>query len=165
MHPAPEGLLLVAAEIVAGVLMQDLVDRLVMLGDTALCVGPEFVGPDHRPVAPHMVDQTARHLLNRNGEVDDAGGNGGIGHAGLPRPGTAVGNLGKREPALLLDGLEPQRPVAAATRQQNPDGVFTGVLGQGIQEDVDRHVQAARGPRVQMQLGAWRWSGYDRAGR
>src|SRR5262249_42288938 len=73
--------------------------------------------------------QAARHILDRQGEIDEAGRNGGFRHAALTRR-AAIAAFGHCETATLLDGLDAERPVAAASREDHADGALATLLGE-----------------------------------
>ena len=91
MHPAHEGLGLVAAEIVAELVAQDGVDFRHRFMD-ALFVGVAVATLRACCVeqASHgaQLDELLPHLLDRNGKVDEAGGDCALRHVGMAGPET-----------------------------------------------------------------------------
>ena len=83
---------------------------------------------------PRDPEQFRGNLLGREHEVNGAGRNSGLGHAG--KLGRFV--LGERNSALALDDLDSGCSVARGPREHNPDGPFPGFLGKRHQEVVDR---------------------------
>jgi hypothetical protein len=75
---------------------------------------------------PLVGEQPRRHLLDWQHLVDKPGGGGAARHAEQCRfikPG-----LGEREAAMLLDGFEALRAVAAAAREDDADRLFGLIL-------------------------------------
>jgi hypothetical protein len=71
----------------------------------------------------HQIDKPGRHRVGR--------------HVGKPGP-RQVRALSDGQPAVLLDGLETKRPVAAAAGQHDADCALSLVLGKRGEEDIDR---------------------------
>ena len=131
LHPAldaaQEGLLLVAAEVVPDALAQDLADGLPRLpgrGRLALVVGPA-----RGREAGGVVDELRRDGLDRRA----------AGRRGRSRwrsaacrrgAGPAVGRLGDRQAAGLLDGPDAERAVAAGAGEDDGDGPLALVVGE-----------------------------------
>ena len=91
-------------------------------------------GLPHVGVADHL-DQRLGDLLGREHEIDDAGADRVLRHAGMGR-GCRI--LRDRDAALGLDEAQTQRAVGSGARKDDADRALLLVLGQGAEEDVDR---------------------------
>ncbi len=107
--------------------------------------------------------QLSAHFIGRQGKIDIAGGDCGVGH-GWVLWAVPVGDLSERQTASLLDGLRPQGAVAIAARQHDRRGVVFLIDGQRAEQNVDRFAFA---PAVVgfAQLQAPGVETYDRVGR
>ena len=81
--------------------------------------------------------------VRRHDEVDAACRDGAARHAVVLRRGRV---LREGDAARGLDGLEPHGAVRRRPGEDDPDRAAAGILGQGPQELVDRHVQRPRRP-------------------
>ena len=81
----------------------------------------------------HQIDKPRRHRVGR--------------HVGEARP-CHVRALGDRQPPVLLDRLEAERPVAAAAGEHDTDRVLSLVLGERGEEHVYRGAFMVRNPGV-----------------
>jgi hypothetical protein len=136
--PAIEGAAFVAAEVVPGLLEHNGADR--PAGRLRLLVLVRRLVQHLK--AARVGDELFRHALDRHRQVDETGSDGALGHAGMARTGM-VGRLRERQAAMLLDGLDAERAVAAGAGEHDADGIFGLVLGKGGKERVDRRALAA----------------------
>ena len=140
LHPAQEGLGLVAGEVVADLVAQDGVDlppRLVERRRRPRSAGRRLDHAVEQSQAAGELDQPGAHLLRRQGEVHEAGGDGAVRHVRVLRP-VAVGDLRQGQAAALLDRLDAERAVAVAAREHHAGRQLALVGGEGAEEDVDR---------------------------
>jgi hypothetical protein len=89
-----------------------------------------------------VCEQPLRHLLDRHHLIDETGRGGAARHTEQCRfvePG-----LRETETAMLLDGLQAQRAVTAAARENDADGLFLLIFGERSEEDIDRLAVLAR---------------------
>jgi hypothetical protein len=96
-------------------------------------------------------EQPRRHLLDRHHLVDKTGGGGAARHAEQCR--FIKSGLGEGEAAMLLDGFEALRAVAAAAREDNADRLFGLILRERGEEHVDRLAVLARRRRCRHAKG------------
>src|SRR5262249_21764280 len=153
-HPPLEALLLVATEVVTDLILQDAIDGLISVALGVAVPFPAIVfldqGFDLAKIAG-VFGEPRRHLLDRQDEIDDACGDRRIWHAGLQRPRT-VPALRQRQAAALLDGLDPERAVTAAARQQDSDRGRAARFRKRAQKHVDRLALGLVGAQLQSQL-------------
>ncbi|HTI02483.1 MAG TPA: hypothetical protein VL752_16150 [Acidisoma sp.] len=138
LHSAHEGLRLIAAEIVANLVAQKTVDLgEAPIGGGSLASGDGDIGKLIEQIyALDEFGQLTAHFLDRNGEIDEAGGDRGIRHIGMP--GTeAVSDLGEGDAAAFLDRFDPERAVGITSRKNDAAGKIADVDCQRTQEDVD----------------------------
>ena len=84
-----------------------------------------------------MIDELGGQGLDRSREIDQSAGDGAVRHAGETLAQFGDG-LGDGQAAILLDRLDAEDAVGAASRQHDADGVFAAVLRQRAEENVDR---------------------------
>ena len=82
-------------------------------------------------------DQRFTHLARRQGEVDDAGMDGGLGHLGVPWRG-AVADLGHGYATVFLDDFQAKRAVGIGTGKNDAHRALACVDGKRTQENVDQ---------------------------
>src|SRR5262249_27296856 len=153
-HAPLEALLLVAAEVVTDVVVQDAIDRLVSIAFFFRVPPVAMVLLDQRldlPEIAGIIGKPRRHFLDRQDQIHHTRGARRIRHAGLQRAGT-VGTLRQRKAAALLDRLDPQRAVTAAARQQDSDRGRAARFRKRTQKDVDRLALGLIGAQLQPQL-------------
>ncbi len=81
-----------------------------------------------------VADQGRRHLGDLEDQVDEAGGRGALGHAGVSR---RFDVLRHGQAAVLLHDLDPDRALVAGAGEDDADRVLALVLGERGEEPVD----------------------------
>jgi hypothetical protein len=139
-HAAQEGGLLVRLEVDTGVLVQEREDS--PEGVVVLAVPGGCGVAVHRRLEVILAGQAgdlARDALRRQHEVDASRGDGAAGHAVVAR---RAGVLGEGDAAGGLHRLASRRPVASGAGEDDRHRLAAPHLGQGVQEQVHRHVRA-----------------------
>ena len=132
-----DGRVLVIGEVHSGVRAQqdeNLVEDVRLSGGPLrrLCLPGQ-----HHVRVPTEPCQFSRNPFGRQNAVDKSA------HDGASRHPVVFGRLfvlGKGDPALRLDRLEPQGAIGCGPRQNDTDGLAPSVLGQRTEEIVDRQV-------------------------
>lgn len=93
-------------------------------------------------VGADKLDQLRPHVLDRNGEIDQAGGDCGIRHIRMLGA-EAVADLREGNPAALFDRLDAKRAVGIPSGENDAAGELTDIDRQRAHEDVDRLALAA----------------------
>ena len=137
LHPARHGLVLVAAEVVAGARAQQRADLRQMVGRLGANAIRALAAVDAGQV-PEIVVELGRDLVQRQHEVDHAAAHGAAHHAVI-----FGAILRHRESALFLDGAQAERAVAAGARQDDAGGAFAVRLGERYEKAVDRRALEA----------------------
>ena len=140
--PPPDGRLSIGAEVDAERGPQDCQDLLevdIILGAQPGTLLGGLVGGHVGVLADPR--QFAGDLIRRQDEIDTAASGRALRHTRV-LGGRLV--LGESDAARGLDFLHPQRAVGACARQDHADRGGLPVLGQRLQEQVDRQVRAAR---------------------
>jgi hypothetical protein len=132
LDPADEGALLVAGEIVPHLVVQDPGDGLPRLRRAFLvcegaCIDALMAGD---------LREACSHVLDRQRKIDETGRDCRLRHAALARTAT-VRALRQGQPAALLDRLDAERPIAAATGQDDANGARATRSGERAHEHVN----------------------------
>jgi len=155
-EPAAEAGLLVAAEVVAGLLLEDLArgpDELVSIGapQRASIARLRRAGAGGRGGEPLQVGgERDRHLLDEEDAIHAPGGD------GAPRHAVEAGGLGplhQGHPAALLYGLEAQRPVGPGAGEDDAHGVVALLRSERGEEAVDGDPERLGGHREAQPAG------------
>ncbi|WP_245267466.1 MULTISPECIES: hypothetical protein [unclassified Methylosinus] len=83
------------------------------------------------------LDELFRHRIDRNRKIDQSAGDGAAWHSSKSRT-RPIARLRHGDAAVLLDRLDAENAVAAAPRQDDPDGGFAAVASERAEEYVDR---------------------------
>ena len=148
LDAAHERTALVLREVSPQPAMQHRADRVQLIVNIGLDAVLALVGVEHRSMTL-IVQQGLGHRLDPEHMIDEAGRHCALGHTLLGMM-IEVG-LAERQAAAFLDGRHTDGAVAPVTREDDPDGIFLLVFGEGRQENVDRHA-ARRGRRGALQL-------------
>ncbi len=104
-------------------------------------VGRHRAGPDRRHIGmPGHLHQFPRNIRRREHKIHAPGRRGALRH------GIIFGRLsilGKSDPAFRFDGLQSQRPIRGRAGQHHPDGPLMLVLGQRLEEIINRALRSA----------------------
>ena len=130
-------LLAVTAEVEPGTRPQQ-GQQLVEMIRLALAFGSVRAAIDVKVL--HKVDQRRGHLFRGQDIIGQTGGDGALRHAGICGGG---GILDHGHAARGLDRFEAEGSVRAGAAEDDADGLFHLVLGQGAQKKIDRGLHAA----------------------
>ena len=129
LDAAHQSALLVAAEFILDAVVQERQDSIEIV-DGLLAWGLRSGRVVETPVL-HVFEQDFGHALDRQDVIDVAGGDGAARHPVIVR---GLRGLSDRHPAAGLDRLQAQRPFRARAREDDADGAFLLVLGQGCRK-------------------------------
>ena len=138
---AADGVALVGGEIVAGAGAEEAEDALHRLGRHGRRFAEERGGGEVR--AAGVRDEAFGHVGGRQDVIGETGGDGGGGHAGVFG---GEGLFDHDHAGFAFDGDESEGAVGAGAGEDDADGEFFLIGGEGAEEEVDGEVGRLAAP-------------------